>query len=592
MSNFEIHIHNRDYGEWEYKTLSGDKIDQTIIDITPIEYKMFHLDTYMYENGNIILDTSSVRNMPCMPGVLLIQDGRTYGRTENKKRLLYRCIPDDKHLPEFLLPYEIQLGFEKNIHNKYVLFRYDHWNHKHPRGIITETLGNVSNLDAYYEYRMHCYRVYHSNSAISSATRRLFSGKGDDEITEIAHNNPHYKIVDRRGRNIISIDPIGSRDFDDAFGIDPRYNSCSEQIGWTVSVYIANVFLFLEHFNLWSILSERVSTIYLPSSKRPILPTRLSDDLCSLIEGKPRLAFAMDLHISMEGVLDINSVSFTNAIIQVQKNYVYEESFLKKNKMYRNLRVLTKRMDQDICDSHGVVEYWMIKMNTLSGEYLIQHKTGVYRAVQYNPTGNTVPVVEHNLDDETNRTLRSWNNTNCRYALYSEDTDSILHNMIDVRSYREMDNHQLMKKQPYVHITSPIRRLVDVLNQIMLTLSSEMVGRVSDNAKTFLDKWTTRMDLLNSDMKAIRKIQTESKLLHECTYNQDIVDKIHNGVVFGKSECVGGGFKYMVYLHSIRLMSPVYTIEDLTEYTIHKFQIYVFHDAATVVRKVRLQLNN
>ena len=30
---------------------------------------------------------------------------------ENKKRLLYKCVPDDIHLPAFLVPYDVKIGF-------------------------------------------------------------------------------------------------------------------------------------------------------------------------------------------------------------------------------------------------------------------------------------------------------------------------------------------------------------------------------------------------------------------------------------------------------------------------------------------------
>ena len=589
MSKFEIHIHNRDYSEWEYKSLTDDKINPAIIDILPLDHKMFHLDTYLYENGDLSLNYSIVRNKSTIAGVLLLQDNRTYGRTENKKRLLYRCIPDNKSLPAFLVPYNIQIGFEKIQQNKYVLIQYDHWNHKHPRGIITETLGDVSNLDAYYDYRIHCYTLYKPISTFTSVVRQLFSGKGDDDIIEIAHNNPQYRIADRRGINIISIDPKGSRDFDDAFGIEARYNIQLEQIGWTVSIYIANVFLFMEHFKLWNILSERVSTIYLPTSKRSMLPNRLSDDLCSLTEDRPRLAFTMDIHIDMDGVIDTESILFSNSLIQVRKNYVYEEPCMKKDNIYRSILTLTKKMDNSIHDSHTLVEYWMIKMNTLSGEHMLQNKDGIYRAVQYTSPENRV-LTDTAIDEETNRIIRSWNNMHCQYALYSEDTDTILHNMIDMKSFREMDNSALMKKQPYIHITSPIRRMVDVMNQIILTRSSMMVSSISTEAVSFLDKWKTKIDVLNTDMKAIRKIQTESRLLHECTFNPSIIDNNHEGILFGKQETANGMFKYIVYLQSIKLMSPIYIVEEYAEYTVHQFQIFMFHDADTVVRKVRLHM--
>ena len=117
-----------------------------------------------------------------------------------------------------------------------------------------------------------------------------------------------------------------------------------------------------------------------------------------------------------------------------------------------------------------------------------------------------------------------------------------------------------------------------------------MVSSISTEAVSFLDKWKTKIDVLNTDMKAIRKIQTESRLLHECTFNPSIIDNNHEGILFGKQETANGMFKYIVYLESIKLMSPIYIVEEYAEYTVHQFQIFMFHDADTVVRKVRLHM--
>ena len=67
-------------------------------------------------------------------GILCIN--KTYGRTENGKRLLYKCIPDDSTLPPILVPYQIQMSFSKSHKNKYILFRCEK---ECPRGEIADT---------------------------------------------------------------------------------------------------------------------------------------------------------------------------------------------------------------------------------------------------------------------------------------------------------------------------------------------------------------------------------------------------------------------------------------------------------------------
>jgi exoribonuclease R len=111
--------------------------------IDPIQEKMFSKDIFSLENESVSLHYSHVRSGITIAGILLLENNKTFGRTANKKRLLYKCIPDDKHLPSFLVPYDIKIGFSKIQKNKYVTFKFDSWNSTHPQGILLEVLGDV-----------------------------------------------------------------------------------------------------------------------------------------------------------------------------------------------------------------------------------------------------------------------------------------------------------------------------------------------------------------------------------------------------------------------------------------------------------------
>ena len=111
-------------------------------------------------------------------------------------------------------------------------------------------------------------------------------------------------LVDHRSdRNIFSIDPLKSKDFDDAFSIETLENNTTR-----ISIYISNVAIWLDALELWSSFSNRISTIYLPDRKRPMLPTILCDAICSLVEGNLRIAFTLEMRINEEthGIVDTN----------------------------------------------------------------------------------------------------------------------------------------------------------------------------------------------------------------------------------------------------------------------------------------------
>jgi exoribonuclease R len=95
----------------------------------------------------------------------------------------------------------------------------------------------------------------------------------------------------------------------------------------------------MDVFNLWESFSRRISTIYLPDKKRPMLPTILSDCLCSLQENVTRIAFVMDIFIKNNEIIDMK---YANCLIKISKNYCYEEPKMLADKNYHLILEATK----------------------------------------------------------------------------------------------------------------------------------------------------------------------------------------------------------------------------------------------------------
>ena len=97
-------------------------------------------------------------------GVLIV-DGITYGRLNGK--LLYKCIPDDRTLPAALVPYEDKsIAFSKVKVNKYVMMRLEKGAGTCVVGILTETFGDVDDLEAYIQYQMACKNMNNSGNSL------------------------------------------------------------------------------------------------------------------------------------------------------------------------------------------------------------------------------------------------------------------------------------------------------------------------------------------------------------------------------------------------------------------------------------------
>jgi hypothetical protein len=91
----------------------------------------------------------------------------------------------------------------------------------------------------------------------------------------------HRKRLDLRAEHIVTIDPADAKDHDDAISLEKLPDG-----RWKLGVHIADV---SEYVALDGPLDDealhRGYTQYLPWTAAPMLPQRLSGDLCSLLEG-------------------------------------------------------------------------------------------------------------------------------------------------------------------------------------------------------------------------------------------------------------------------------------------------------------------
>jgi len=529
MHKIKVALHNRAYTSWEY-TQDGVKVD--LPHLIPSKHKLFHDDIIGYKDDVLTVVKSPLKTK-ILAGVLIL--GKTYGRFG--KRLLYKCIPDNKSLPVFLVPYNVDVGFSKVIKNKYIVFRFTQWSSDHPYGEIAETLGDVDSLDAFNEYQLHRRGLHLSLTPFAKTARVIL--KDGDPIQTILNK---YSVEDLRPINdIFTIDPANCTDFDDAF-------SASEENGIaTVNVYIANVFVWLETYGLWEHMTDRVSTIYLPDKKRPMLPPILSDDLCSLKEGADRFACMMSVQYDMRSLKQIGEPVFKNVLVHISKNYEYEDKKLEKNPAYKVLRTLAKTED-----SHEVVAFWMIQMNAMSGEYLKQRSKGIFRT-------STTPK---ETSPTVSQAMLHWLGNHSSSAIYS--TVSAPHTQLGVNSY--------------VHITSPIRRLVDILNQI------QMNTEISESCQAFLDKWVQKLNDINHATKEIRKTQTDCELLSKTNFSEN---SEYSGILFDRT-LVSGKYEYAVYIEELKMFSRIKMEECVENYTKSQFRIFVFEDEDRLCKKIRL----
>lgn len=121
-------------------------------------------------------------------------------------------------------------------------------------------------------------------------------------------------------RTVITIDPASARDFDDAISITATPS------GWTLAVHIADVSHFVKPGgSLDGEALRRGNSTYLPDRVLPMLPPRLSDDLCSLRPDVVRLTKVCEMKFDKKGKM--LRARFADAFIRSKARLTYQEAF-------------------------------------------------------------------------------------------------------------------------------------------------------------------------------------------------------------------------------------------------------------------------
>ena len=519
---------NRNYTSWSWSDeLSSPECD-------PVRDKLLVGDSL--GDDDTIDYSSPYRRNNAIPGILVL-DGSTYGRYGG--RLLYKCVPSDSFLPVFLVPYSTKtVGFSKRNVNRYVLFRFVEWDDKHPIGSLTHTVGHVEDLCAFYQFQMHARGVYYSVQTLAKQVKRNLPVVIDESGME-----------DRRNWATIAIDPADCTDFDDAIGFRRLDNERS-----LVSVYIANVPVWLEALSAWPHLSEQAATIYLPDGKRSMLPSILSEKLCSLRAGEDKYVIAMDIEFESK---DVKEIRFTQCVVRIQRNYVYDEPDLLEDSTYQALFEATKTLSQEetiLNDSHDVVEVLMVMMNHEASKLLYKFQRGIFRNVQVEKGA----FLEKHYD-----MLRSLGNAKGSYVTAEHHI-----------------GHQMMGLNTYLQITSPIRRLFDLVNMIELSDVCNIVNRTSSMI-TFVEETLASLEKLNDTMTKIKKVQNDCALLHYCCHHSS--DELLTAYTLDEPGSI--------YIPALNCITHYEGGDSLIPpYSKVQVRLYVFVDEATLWRKVRVQI--
>ncbi len=437
---------------------------------------------------------------------------------------------------------------------------------KMPVGEITEVLGAAGSHD-----------IEMKSILIQNGFELSFSADTMKEVEAISGGVNDEEIKNRRDFRSVTtftIDPLDAKDFDDALSIRYLENGDCE-----VGIHIADVTYYVEPgTELDREAYERSTSVYLVDRVLPMLPERLSNELCSLRPHEDSLTFSAVFVFDKE--LKVRERWFGRTIIHSDHRFAYEHaqevlekgegpyaSELKQlNRIAKQLRrekfrngAIAFETDevQFSLDEHGnPVEIWMKERketHLLIEDFMLLANREVAYFMAHRMEGKPVPFVYrvHDLPDEEKveqfarfaklmgfqmhyQTPREISASLNRLAKEAEKDERLkLLEPIAIRTMAKAEyttnniGHYGLAFEYYTHFTSPIRRYSDVLVHRLLDANLEHYHRADEDR---LEKQCKHISTKERD--AVRA-ERESIKYKQVQYIMDHIGETFSGYVSG-----------------------------------------------------------
>ncbi len=222
-------------------------------------------------------------------------------------------IPDSGTLPVDIFIPKSEVARTKTKEGQKVVVEITDWpeNAHNPIGKITKVLGNVGENDT----EMHAILVefglpYEFPKNVQEAAEKIEQSISQQEI---------QKRRDFRDVITFTIDPTDAKDFDDAISIREIKTDV-----WEIGVHIADVTHYIKPGDLIDKEAfNRGTSVYLVDRTVPMLPEKLSNNICSLQPNTDKLTYSVVFNINEKGT--VLEYWIGRSIINSKRRFTYDE---------------------------------------------------------------------------------------------------------------------------------------------------------------------------------------------------------------------------------------------------------------------------
>ncbi len=380
-----------------------------------------------------------------------------------------------------------------------------------PVGRVVEVLGEIDDPGMEIEIAVRKYEVPHRFSA--------------ESLAQAAALPDAVRATDRRHRidltdvPLVTIDGEDARDFDDAVYCEPIRLGRGKRAaaGWRLVVAIADVSHYVRPGEaIDDDAYERATSVYFPRRVIPMLPEKLSNDLCSLNPQVDRLSMACDMIVGAEGA--VTAYQFYPAVICSHARFTYTEvaAILANTRgpeaqrrgalvphlihLHEAYRALLKHRGnrgavdfettetQIVADENGrierieprkrneahrLIEEAMLAANVCAAEFVADHGHPALYRVHEGPTTEKRIALQNYLkamglgvtlsDDPTPGELQAIATATRERPDAAQIHAMLLRSMQQAHYTAANSGHFGLAYDAYTHFTSPIRRYPDLL---------------------------------------------------------------------------------------------------------------------------------
>ena len=185
-------------------------------------------------------------------------------------------------------------------------------NAKNPIGEVIDILGAEGENNA----EMHAILAefglpYKYPEDVEQAAGRIPAEITDDELA----TREDFRTV-----TTFTIDPTDAKDFDDALSLRPTVDD-----NWEVGVHIADVTHYVKPDDIIDREAfKRATSVYLVDRTIPMLPEKLSNQLCSLRPNEDKCCFSVIFELNEQAEILVSRI--TRTMIRSNRRFTYEEA--------------------------------------------------------------------------------------------------------------------------------------------------------------------------------------------------------------------------------------------------------------------------